>query len=77
MIITKWQNALNNLQDDISDWNKRRDLCDEWFHLKCVNLSSTPAEDEEWLCLSCVSGDEYKMNSRTDKQWAVTDSLKL
>ena len=32
----------------------RCDLCDDWFHVKCVNLSSTPAEDEEWLCLSCV-----------------------
>ena len=29
------------------------------------------------VCQLRSLGDEYKMNNRTDKQWAVTDSFKL
>ena len=30
------------------------DLCDNWYHLPCLDLGSCPEDDQEWLCDFCA-----------------------
>ena len=30
------------------------DLCDNWYHLSCTDLSSCPQDDLEGICSSCA-----------------------
>ena len=29
------------------------DSCEEWYHLRCINLKSIPNSEEQWFCSAC------------------------
>ena len=31
------------------------DVCERWFHLKCVGMPQSPPEEESWICKNCTA----------------------
>jgi hypothetical protein len=60
-----------NVEDAVGSIWVKCDFCNQWYHIRCVNLPAAPSNEEVWLCAACAV-QTNKINSLSEE----TKSLK-